>query len=207
MKGSICTFLGGAKLDNSTFLKVRTFSCFDLLCLVSLLPSLRGSLDADSLPPFLLFSRPERQGPQILSGTQPALTTCCAPSPAEWWFDLLYWPRVCPTLSARFVPVCSLRFILGSGAWNDAKWRKPAVPKLGSGIPERVTVRFNNSLTVAMLPCMLCIGLSAFFLGCYSFHCSCYDAVFLDWCCVLRTKSRNLLNSGLKIYHIMYNMS
>lgn len=173
---------------------------------MSLLPSLRGSLDTDSSLPSLLFSRPERQGPQILSGTQPALTTCCAPSPAEWWFDLLYWPRVYPTLSTHFVPVCSPRFILGSRAWNNAKWRKPATPKLGSGILEQVTVRFNNSLTVAMLPCMLCIGLSAFFFGFFSFHCSCYDAVFLDWCSVLQTKSRNLWNCWQWFKNIAYRV-
>lgn len=47
------------------------------------------------------------------------------------WSPLL--TPVCPTLSetARLSlsPVFSLRFILGSWAWNHAKWRKPAVTK------------------------------------------------------------------------------
>lgn len=95
-------------------------SCLVLLCLMPLLLPLCGSLDANSLLPCLLFSLPERQGPQILSGTQPSFAHLLRSLACGVLVGLIPSTDLEPAVLCFVFPLCPPPSVLSGSLWVRA---------------------------------------------------------------------------------------
>lgn len=99
----------------------QAFPYLVLLCLIPPLLPLCGSLDADLLLPCLLFSLPERQGPQVLSGTQVSFAHLLRSLACRVLVGLIPSTDLKPAMLCFFFPLCPYPMSVLSGSfWVSA---------------------------------------------------------------------------------------